>query len=88
MVYYVNPANEHGKVNLLTATNILEDKDLLLLKYHKSPVIETQNKSFSQRVQKACPRTRILYLDKCTFLANFEDVELLSKKIFILDENG
>ena len=88
MVYYVNPANEHGKVNLLTASNTLEDKDLLLLKYYKTPMIETQTKAFSQRLQKACSDTRILYLDKCIFLATIEDVDILSKKVFILDEKG
>lgn len=28
MAYYINPANEHGKVNHLDATKVLEDKEL------------------------------------------------------------
>jgi len=28
MVYYINMANEHGKVNHNSASNILEDKDM------------------------------------------------------------
>jgi hypothetical protein len=41
MVYYTNPANEHGKINVSCANNIIEDKSLKLLKYFKTPIVET-----------------------------------------------
>jgi len=41
LVYYTNPANEHGKVNCSVANKILEDKDFKLLKYFRTPIAET-----------------------------------------------
>lgn len=47
MVYYQNCANQHGKINVAAAKNILEDKDLKLLKFFKTPILETQNQAWS-----------------------------------------
>lgn len=89
IVYYVNPANEHGKVNISVAKNILEDKSLKLVKHFKCPVWETQNKSFSLKIQEATGSdTKCMFLDKCIFFANIDNVNNLEKQVFIKDEDG
>lgn len=90
MVYYTNPANEHGKVNVATASNILQDNDMKLLKFFKTPVVETQGKAYSQKLLTAAGQNAspLLLLDKCTFFVAPNDVEKLSKKIFIKGEDG
>jgi len=89
MVYYINPANEHGKVNIACAKNILEDKSLKLVPHFKCPVWETQNKSFSLKLQEASgENTKVMFLDKCVFFCNIQNVKDLSKQVFVKDENG
>ena len=77
MVYYTNPANEHGKFNVACATNILQDVDLKLLKYFRTPVLETQNKTWSIKLQEKAGDVKIMFLDKCIFLANIQNVNQL-----------
>lgn len=88
MVYYTNPANEHGKVNIACAKNILEDKQLKLVKHFKCPVWETQNKSYSLKLQEASGDSKIMFLEKCVFFATHENVKNLDKQVFVKDENG
>ena len=90
MVYYTNPANEHGKINVASASNFLTDNDLYLFKFFKTPVVETQNKAYSLKLlekggKNASP---LMFLDKCTFFVDPSDVSKLSKKIFIIGDDG
>ena len=89
MVYYTNPANEHGKVNVSCANNIIEDKSLKLLKYFRTPIVETQGKAYSLKINDAVgPDCKLLWLDKCVFFANLSNVKNLEKQVFVKDEDG
>ena len=89
IVYYTNPANEHGKVNCAIASNIIEDKNLKLIKYFRTPIAETQAKNYSLRYAEACGLdVKMLWLDKCVFFATYQNVKDLSKQVFVKDKDG